>query len=341
VRKRGFTLIELLVVISIIAVLIGLLLPAIGKARDASKVTVSLSNLQNFGKAHATYSSEWNGRAWTTVNDDLTVILGFGTLPVAFATTGAQAAVPSVPLGFDKTGLQWSTRNSWAHSPMWWPGNCSLGRFRGFHTKPFNRYINNKVYDPIFWAPKDYTINELIFQYMDDPGEWQAGASFYFSTYCTSVAAECSPDVYRGLQAGGPQRADDLAAGFRTPPYGSATFPDQKTHMLEHYWLQLNPSESINTSGGAPGVPWFFNMGADSTPATLFYDGHTRMMSVREAVSSSNRVVANGEDPLDADDPACFGNLGYFEWYRHGTDPINSYHVFTRDGIKGRDTTQG
>src|SRR5687768_15292607 len=65
-NKRGFTLIELLVVISIIAVLIGLLLPAIGKARDASKVTVSLSNLQNFGKAHATYSSEWNGRAWTT-----------------------------------------------------------------------------------------------------------------------------------------------------------------------------------------------------------------------------------------------------------------------------------
>jgi prepilin-type N-terminal cleavage/methylation domain-containing protein len=336
-NKRGFTLIELLVVISIIAVLIGLLLPAIGKARDSAKVTVSLSNLQNFGKAHATYSSEWNGRAWTTAPDDLSVILNFTALPSSFATSGPQAVIPSVPLGFDKNGLQWSTRFSWAVSPMWYPLNCSLGRFRGFHTKPFNRYLNNKVYDPIFWAPKDYTINELIFQFMDDPGEWQGtGTPFFFSTYCTSVAAECSPDVYRGVSSGGSQTAISLAAGFRTPPYGSATYPDQKTHMLEHYWLQLNPSESIPATFG---VPWFFNMGADSTPATLFYDGHTRMMSVREAVTSSARVFAQGEDELDASDPACFGSSGYFEWYRHGTDPINSYHVFTRDGIKGRDTT--
>lgn len=344
--KRAFTLIELLVVISIIALLIGVLLPAIGKARDSSKVTISLSNLQNFGKAHATYSSEWNGRAWTTLNDDAAVIGNMARLPDTIATSGSTgpggtrnwAEIPSVPLGFDKNGVQWSTRRSWAMMPMWFGGNCSLGRFRAFHTKPFNRYLNNKVYDPIFWAPKDYTINELIFQYMDDPGEWQSGASFYFSTYCTGVSSECSPDVYRGLQDGGSVPAWSRPAGFRTPQYGDAIYPDLKTHMLEHYWLQQNPSESIP---GTAGVPWFFNMGADSTPATLFYDGHSRMMSVREAVNSSTRVFNQGDDELDADDPGCFGSGGYFETYRFGTDLINSYHVFTRDGIKGRDTTGG
>src|SRR5690349_1399985 len=56
-RRRGgaFTLVELLVVIGVIAVLIGLLLPSLSKARKSSERTRCLSNLHQISVAYQLY----------------------------------------------------------------------------------------------------------------------------------------------------------------------------------------------------------------------------------------------------------------------------------------------
>ncbi|MBL1217529.1 MAG: prepilin-type N-terminal cleavage/methylation domain-containing protein [Planctomycetes bacterium] len=80
-HRHAFTLIELLVVISIIALLIGILLPALSRARQAAQGTACTSNIRQLNLAHLNYANEYGKLAGTATHDEGLDWIGFNNEP--------------------------------------------------------------------------------------------------------------------------------------------------------------------------------------------------------------------------------------------------------------------
>lgn len=369
--ERGFTIVELLVVVSIIALLIAILLPAIGRARDAARQTQSAGNLRNLAVANAAYAADWADRQFTGCPDDIGIVDGD---PARY--NSEVGCMGQLLAGYDQFGnlfgawcgggmcdgdyagdtLTWSLTFHLLYQPLSYnvPNPPLIfGGFRTPNNKSFNSYVGDRFYDPIFWAPKDVITLRLAEPFFEFPEEFRVPAnedevgSIVWASYVWSPAAMFHPEVHSHCGWRNPRT---FPAAFKSPATGQCKFPDLKSCMLEHHWLQHNESES-NPSFSGEDPSWLFNQGYNSTPVTSFFDGHVAVKGVREAMDADGRAIAmnemnnicNGCNPLGDCQTGLwsrdtqYGANGYYGEYSYDTLVATSYHILTTDGIRGRD----
>jgi prepilin-type N-terminal cleavage/methylation domain-containing protein len=372
-NRSGFTIVELLVVISIIALLIAILLPAIGKARDAARVTQSSANLRNLAVANDTYSSDWADRQFTAVPDDMGLAFSEGLGPVDY--NNQIACMPQQLVGYDYNGALWgwwcagSLCNGYPGDAGYWNGcfyyvfqpyglnGGDFGAFRVPTTKAFNAYVGDRWYDPVFWAPKDtYPLRtaEPFFNYPDEFNPYSPDNSsaqvIAYSSYIWSPAAMFSSEVMGHCGYKSPY-GSNLPGAWRSPAVGQVRFPGQKVRMIEHHWLQ-NRETDANPSFGGSDPSWMFNHGYNSKPVTLFFDGHVAVIGTSDFMEGDTRAQVQAENnDICSKCPSGSGQCQTGLWSRDTPKGANGYYgnlsydtlvdtsavILTTDGAAGRD----
>jgi prepilin-type N-terminal cleavage/methylation domain-containing protein len=304
-ERGGFTLIELLVVVAIIALLIGILLPALGVARSSAQRTASISNLGQHNVFLASYSAE--------NRDQL-----FNPYPDGQGYTGGHA-VPPVPV----PGKEWAG----AYSFKGWQWQMYYSSWMG-HFLQGNRYN----YD-FFIAPADKSIHDFVEILERDWGgygqsEWAWPLSYFYS--CTTFL---NPEIFK------PNQMLDLGEvrrrHLRRNDQDDVSYPVQKVAFYENRSFYSKPSMFYNKTDSMI-IAGFFDGHADDIEM-----GRMPVANSTDPVWEDIAPVRNwgtiDDEFLNINDGVAGDNWDRLMFEEAGGMEGPGYFSFTKDGIRGRD----
>jgi len=308
-KRFGFTLIELLVVISIIALLIGLLLPALSRARRSARVSACLGNLKNISVGLENYSSQFGG------------VISTGVPPEIVETN---------------SGDRMGTRP--AHAPTWrrmfgWNTSTTMhyGVINRYWFLSMAPYVAQQegakaVWDDVFFCPDDNFYSEEAYKmrtqqnpnrihripyYMSDTAFW--APEMFTEQNIDEILNDDQLDS-QGQANQGPSNKDTPGRVYlRT---SAVKFPDKKVYIYEINAFHQNDRKGYNVPGHKANA--------------LFYDGHAEYVSAGSTVNYVDELFLPKVQSVPWTDEDPEANQG-------GEPPLYWFYAATLNGIRGRD----